>query len=264
MPDHKLYNASNLPGEMEELVLKAQIGIYDFLEASKLLPDIPSSAGITYTGYDVRIISISDPSPSPDATASSRMLYNWDQEYLARKKLDSSSTISVVLERPGYTDEIDRVEFQIKIDHSPNNRSEVSITRDKFMTGSHADVSKCFTENVSSSLTRLQRDIPQLQAILDNAKQSIEEKTQEYHKSQERQAAAHGIAYIITAICIIIFIGFGIWGIFFNSAPSSSSQSREEEIAEDMEFLDNISTPGTSEYDWYHDKYLPDNGYPND
>ena len=58
------------------------------------------------------------------------------------------------------------------------------------------------------------------------------------------------------------FIALFIWGVFFNSAPSGNSQ--EDEMQEKLEFAGNIDTPGTSEYKWYHEEYLPDNGYPDD
>ena len=35
-------------------------------------------------------------------------------------------------------------------------------------------------------------------------------------------------------------------------------------MQEKLEFAGNIDTPGTSEYKWYHEEYLPDNGYPDD
>lgn len=65
--------------------------------------------------------------------------------------------------------------------------------------------------------------------------------------------------------CAIAFI-FGLLFLIICAGGSCSagSSSHSYSTEESLEFADNISTPGTSEYNWYHDEYLPDNGYPDD
>ena len=62
---------------------------------------------------------------------------------------------------------------------------------------------------------------------------------------------------------VVIFLFFLV--IVLNCFSCSSSGSSHSYTTEErLEFADNIDTPGTSEYKWYHDEYLPDNGYPDD
>lgn len=61
-------------------------------------------------------------------------------------------------------------------------------------------------------------------------------------------------------IAVIVFIVF----LLNYSSCSSSGSSHSYTTEETLEFADNIDTPGTSEYKWYHEEYLPDNGYPDD
>ena len=73
-------------------------------------------------------------------------------------------------------------------------------------------------------------------------------KTQHGEEASNNKTAAIGcaiMAIIIVVIALIVTIGG-------NSCSSKSSYSKS-----DAEFLDSISTPGTSEYKWYHDEYLP-------
>lgn len=114
---------------------------------------------------------------------------------------------------------------------------------------------------VEAAISDENNNIEALETKLNTRLKLLEERLS---KARTNEGNINNISCLVIVVVIIGFIIFGIWGIFFNSAPSSSSQSREEEIAEDMEFLDNISTPGTSEHRWYHDEYLPDNDYPED
>lgn len=61
-------------------------------------------------------------------------------------------------------------------------------------------------------------------------------------------------------LMVVIFIIFLLFVLSNSSCSSSHSYTTEESL----EFADNIDTPGTSEYKWYHEEYLPDNGYPDD
>lgn len=62
--------------------------------------------------------------------------------------------------------------------------------------------------------------------------------------------------------CLIVMLL--IIGGCSSMCSAGSSSHRDYSTEETAEFLHNIDTPGTSEYNWYHDEYLPDNDYPQD
>ena len=72
----------------------------------------------------------------------------------------------------------------------------------------------------------------------------------------ESLGKAGGYAVLgIIVLSVLIVLGTCAMG----GGGSSKSHSTEETA----EFLTNIDTPGTSEYKWYHDEYLPDNDLPD-
>lgn len=63
------------------------------------------------------------------------------------------------------------------------------------------------------------------------------------------------------AIAFLVMVAL-IGGCSAMCSSGGSSSHKDYSTEETAEFLDNIDTPGTSEYKWYHDEYLPDNNLP--
>ena len=260
---------SNHPGDIDSLSLKAQIGIYKCLETTRILPDVQSADGIEYRSYEVETVRVSEPGSLDADDFLSKLKYESyeaERNRLIRNNLDSSCKITVNFWYNTHDGKTSSADFCIKIQHSDSRGNEVEITYSYNST--LWKISDSFVTEIVSSFDHLPDNIDQLQTLLKESENALEERVIKHHKGAETVSKQSKLIDRIVApaivIIIVLLIGFGAWYIFFNPGSGSSSQSREEEIAEDMEFLDNISTPGTSEYDWYHDEYLPDNGYPDD
>lgn len=116
-----------------------------------------------------------------------------------------------------------------------------------------------FVSRVISAVEDSSNDVDDLKAKLSRKQEELQEAVEKKKNSTNN---AYSISCLVIIVFIIVMIGMFIWGVFFNSAPSGST-NQEEKMEETLEFADNIDTPGTSEYKWYHDEYLPDNGYPD-
>lgn len=68
----------------------------------------------------------------------------------------------------------------------------------------------------------------------------------------EKMAKMESIPLKIAAIAFAALLALMIWGIFFNSAPSSSSNDK---LYTDEEFFEQITTDGTLANEWYEENY---------
>ena len=227
------FHKSTKYGSKELLTAKARIGIIDYINKGNFMPNGNQPNKLIYSSIETNCTS------------------------------SDENVITVT-----FTRRIEKSIFEIAILPNGNNSCEVTIKCDGNI---ERQLSDGIEDAVVAAFSNSRDDAEELMGEADNMMRALNrrvEKMRALNRRVEKRHAINGIVrlmlIVLLGISIVAFIGVGIWGIFFNSAPSSSSQSREEEIAEDMEFLDNISTPGTSEYDWYHDEYLPDNGYPDD
>lgn len=120
-------------------------------------------------------------------------------------------------------------------------------------------LSKDFVHCVTEAIKNLPDELSALEKNLSEKQQTLNEKVE-----RKKNAAGNAsiVSFLVIIASVILMICFFIWGVFFNSAPAEST-SQEEEMQEKLEFADNIDTPGTSEYKWYHEEYLSDNDYPD-
>ena len=135
--------------------------------------------------------------------------------------------------------------------------AEVSISSLPCNERDSADVMtaiKTFVEKRSE----MQLDDELITAMKERSFQAKPSSKSTSHRTSPQKAAGNALSYALLAIFI-----FGALVLLGTCVAGGGGSSKSHSTEETAEFLTNIDTPGTSEYKWYHDEYLPDNDLPD-